>query len=160
MANTAKQVLDVVLTKYKTALKQLDWALDKLEKQSKEVAVKRPPKKSNDSVTFAISDSDADNDPTPKVESQAGFGTEFPTNPSKGDMFLRVDTLPGRQYKWNDKKWIEVARTSTDRYVYEEDYMVYIIQKITSGQLDINDLPKPEQEEVLRRLNNDQKRYL
>jgi hypothetical protein len=38
--------------------------------------------------------------------------------------------------------------------------MEYLIKMVVSGQLDINLLPKPEQEEVIRRLNHDQKRYI
>lgn len=161
MASTAKQALNVVLAKYKNALVQLDWALDELNKKSKAIKkATRPVRKSSPSMTFAISDSDADNDPQAKQTTRADFGTVFPKKPNKGDMFLRVDTLPGTQYKWNGNKWIEVSRESTDRYVHEDDYMEYLIKMVVSGQLDINLLPKPEQEEVIRRLNHDQKRYI
>ena len=160
MANNAKQTVEDLLAKYKTALLRLDWALDELDKKSKAVKKKTPSKKTKPSMTFAISDSDADNNSQTNETSRADFGTAFPKDPAKGDMFLRVDTLPGTQYKWNGNKWIEVSRESTDRYVHEDDYMEYLIKMVVSGQLDISLLPKPEQEEGIGRLNHDQKRYI
>ena len=109
---------------------------------------------------LALTADDADNIPSSSKNSTAGFGTRFPTNPQKGDMFLRVDTLPNRLYKWNRQKWIEVAKTTTDRYAHEEEYIKYITNKIISGEYDIDDLSKPEQEEVLQRLTHSQKAQL
>jgi hypothetical protein len=109
---------------------------------------------------LALTDNDADNTPTSTASSQAGFGTKFPANPQKGDMFLRVDMLPNKLFKWNGQKWIEVAKSTTDRYAYEEEYIKYITDKIISGEYDMDDLSKAEQEEVLLRLTHDQKRRL
>lgn len=109
---------------------------------------------------LALTADNADNIPSSSKNSTAGFGTRFPTNPQKGDMFLRVDTLPNRLYKWNGQKWIEVAKTTTDRYAHEEEYIKYITNKIISGEYDIDDLSKPEQEEVLQRLTHSQKAQL
>ena len=106
---------------------------------------------------LALTELEADNIPTSTASSQAGFGTKFPTNPQKGDMFLRVDMLPNKLFKWNGQKWIEVAKSTTDRYAYEEEYIKYITNKIITGEYDIDDLSKPEQEEVLKRLSYDQK---
>ena len=108
-------------------------------------------------INFALTDSDADNIPITSTASDAGFGTRFPPNPKKGDLFLRVDMLPNKLYKWNGQKWIEVAKSTTDRYAYEEEYIKYITGKIITGEYDIDDLSKPEQEEVLKRLSYDQK---
>lgn len=111
-------------------------------------------------VTFALTDEDADNASTSSTTSDAGFGTRFPFNPKKGDLFLRVDMLPNKLYKWNGQKWIEVAKSTTDRYAYEEEYIKYITEKIVRGEYDMDDLSKAEQEEVLKRLTHDQKRRL
>lgn len=108
-------------------------------------------------INFALTASDADNIPTSSTKSDAGFGTRFPSDPKKGDLFLRVDLLPNKLYKWNGQKWIEVAKSTTDRYAYEEDYIKYITGKIIKGEYDIDDFSKPEQEEVLKRLSYDQK---
>lgn len=111
-------------------------------------------------ITFALTDNDADNVPSSNTASDAGFGTRFPANPKKGDLFLRVDTLPNKLYKWNGQKWIEVAKSTTDRYAYEEEYIKYITDKIIKGEYDMDDLSKAEQEEVLRRLTHSQKAQL
>ena len=109
---------------------------------------------------LALTEDDADNILTSTASSQAGFGTRFPANPQKGEMFLRVDMLPNKLYQWNGQKWIEVAKSTTDRYAYEEEYIKYITGKIISGEYDMDDISKPEQEEVLKRLTHDQKRRL
>jgi hypothetical protein len=102
---------------------------------------------------FAITEADADNVVKTTVATHAGFGTKFPTDPQKGDMFLRVDMLPNRLFKWNGQKWIEVEKTITDRYAYEEEYINYITDKVKTGEYDFHDLTKPEQEEVLKKLD-------
>jgi len=110
---------------------------------------------------LALTADDADNaDFSTATSTHAGFGTRFPANPQKGDMFLRVDVLPNRLYKWNGQKWIEIAKTTTDRYAHEEEYIKYITNKIISGEYDIDDFSKPEQEEVLQRLTHSQKAQL
>lgn len=106
---------------------------------------------------LALTELDADNLPTSSASSQAGFGTKFPTNPQKGDMFLRVDILPNKLYKWNGQKWIEVVKSTTDRYAYEEEYIKYITTKIIQGEYDMYDLSKPEQDAVLKLLSYEQK---
>jgi hypothetical protein len=106
---------------------------------------------------LALTELDADNVSTSTASLTAGFGTKFPTNPQKGDMFLRVDMLPNKLFKWNGQKWIEVAKSTTDRYAYEEEYIKYITTKIIQGEYDMDDLSKPEQDAVLKLLSYEQK---
>lgn len=75
-------------------------------------------------------------------------------------MFLRTDQLPHKLYKWNGKKWIEVAKTITDRYTYEKEYIQYVAQKVRAGEYDFYELSKPEQEEVLPYLDYNTKSHL
>lgn len=84
----------------------------------------------------------------------AGFGTEFPGNPAKGDMFLRTDYLPNRLYKWNDKKWIDVDKDKVDSFAYDEEYIRHLIDKIDRGEYDIELLTSTEQEQISRYLND------
>jgi hypothetical protein len=84
----------------------------------------------------------------------AGFGTSFPVSPVKGDMFLRVDYLPSKLYKWNDQKWIEVDKERTDSFAYNEQYIRHLINKIDSGEYDVDMLSAAEQEQISRYLNN------
>ena len=109
---------------------------------------------------LALTADDADNSDSPTRATSAGFGTKFPDNPLKGDLFLRVDMLPNKLYKWNGKKWIEIEKTTTDRYVYEEEYIKYITEKVIKGEYDFYELSKPEQEEVLQRLDYNTKSRL
>ena len=131
-----------------------------IQEREAELAKTKIPPTTTKPVTFALTEDDADNIPVTSTASDAGFGTRFPSNPKKGDLFLRVDMLPNKLYKWNGQKWIEVAKSTTDRYAYEEEYIKYITDKIVSGEYDMDDLSKAEQEEVLKRLTYDQKRRL
>ena len=78
----------------------------------------------------------------------AGFGTEFPDNPARGDMFLRTDFRPTRLFKWNDTKWIEVNKTATDAYSYNDAYIQFLADKLFSGEYTIDDLTEAEQQQV------------
>ena len=69
-------------------------------------------------------------------------------------MFLRVDYLPSKLYKWNDKKWIEVDKERTDSFAYNEQYIKHLIDKIDSGEYDVDMLSAAEQEQISRYLNN------
>jgi hypothetical protein len=83
----------------------------------------------------------------------AGFGDTFPANPLKGDMFLRVDMLPSKLFKWNEKKWIEVDKTKTDSFAYDRAYIQHLIEKIDSGEYDIDLLTDSESEQIKEYLN-------
>lgn len=85
-------------------------------------------------------------------ETNSDFGTEFPAKPSKGDSFVRVDSLPNRVYKFNGNRWIEVDKTQTDNYTYNEAYLDHLIAKIDSGEYDIDLLSINEQEQIAQRL--------
>ena len=83
----------------------------------------------------------------------SGFGTEFPKNPNKGDIFLRVDILPSKLYKWNEQKWIEVDKTKTDSFTYDQAYIQHLVEKINSGEYDVDLLSVAEQEQIQGYLN-------
>lgn len=89
----------------------------------------------------------ADNDKL-EAASQCGFGERFPDDPLKGDMFIRTDYLPDRLFKWNGIKWIEVDKTTTDSYTYNQAYIQYLIQKLEAGEYEIEDLSDAEQAQV------------
>jgi hypothetical protein len=83
-----------------------------------------------------------------------GFGTAFPTNPAKGDMFLRVDQLPSALYKYNGKTWIAVDKSLSDQYAYDTAYIDHLISKIESGEYDPELLSVAEQDQIEHRLKN------
>jgi len=88
----------------------------------------------------------------------AGFGTEFPDNPNKGDMFLRVDYLPSKLYKWNTQKWIEISKEQTDQYAYDHEYIKHLIDKLDSGEYDVELLSDVEKDQIQRYLNDNSSR--
>ncbi len=92
----------------------------------------------------------ADNVETKAIKSS--FGTAFPDNAEKGDMFLRVDYLPNKLFKYNASKWIEVDKSKTDSYTYDEQYIQYLIEKLQSGEYEIDQLSAGEQDLVAEKL--------
>jgi len=85
---------------------------------------------------------------------KAHFGTEFPADPEKGEMFLRIDKLPNKLYKYNGTSWIEVDKSLTDSYLYNDEYLKYLVDKIENGQLDIEDLSDSERGQIEEYLLN------
>jgi hypothetical protein len=94
-----------------------------------------------------------DNVPAGNAGEVKGFGTGFPTNANKGDMFLRVDRLPSILYKFNGTNWIAVDKLLSDNYAYDDAYIDYLINKIDSGEYDPDLLSDAERESIALRLN-------
>jgi hypothetical protein len=85
-----------------------------------------------------------DSGDTPNV----GFGTEFPKYAVMGDVFVRVDILPNRVYKFVRNKWIEMSKENSDTYLHNDGYINYLIEKIGSGEVDPEMLTATEQDMV------------
>lgn len=92
--------------------------------------------------------------PAGHVGEVKGFGTSFPENPVKGDMFLRVDQLPSVLYKFNGSTWIEVDKSLSDQHAYDEAYIDHLIGKISTGEYDPELLSDAERDSIEQRLNN------
>ena len=88
---------------------------------------------------FLVADSQASN---------TNFGTAFPKFAKKSDIFVRVDSLPNRVYKFSGTKWIEINKEQTDSYLYDEEYIKYLINKIESGEYDIDLLAENERIQI------------
>ena len=73
-----------------------------------------------------------------------GFGSDFPGSPERGDLFLRTDFRPTRLFKWNDTKWIEVNKAATDAYIYNDAYIQFLADKLSSGEYTADDLTDSE----------------
>jgi hypothetical protein len=91
----------------------------------------------------------AENRPTGEMR---GFGIRFPNDSTKGDMFLRVDSLPSVLYKYNGISWIEVDKSLTDNHAYDEAYIDHLISKIESGEYDPELLSDAERHSIEQRL--------
>jgi hypothetical protein len=87
------------------------------------------------------------------TEINTGFGTEFPANPLKGDVFLKTDRLPTVLYKFNGSEWIRVDKEVTDSYSYNNAYVDFLIEKIASGEYDPELLSESERISIEQRLN-------
>jgi hypothetical protein len=85
---------------------------------------------------------------------QTTFGTVFPKTPGVGDLFLRVDVSPNRLFKWDGIKWIEVDKNNNDNLAYNELYISYLIDKIESGEYEIEDLSELEKEQIEKYLRD------
>jgi hypothetical protein len=66
----------------------------------------------------------------------SGFGPRFPDSSDKGDVFTRVDVLPNKVYKYDGQNWIEIAKTSSNTYLYNTKYIDYLIDMIARGEYD------------------------
>jgi len=87
----------------------------------------------------------------------SGFGIDFPLNASKGDTFVRVDQFPNIVYKYNGHDWIQVDKNLTDSYTYDSAYIDHLIEKISSGEYDLELLNDSEREQVAQRLQQNSK---
>jgi hypothetical protein len=96
----------------------------------------------------------ADNLPPETAGKMRGFGTSFPENPVKGDMFLRVDQLPSSLYKFNGTMWIEVDKALSDQHAYDDAYIDHLIQKLSTGEYDPDLLSDAERASIEHKLNN------
>jgi hypothetical protein len=95
-----------------------------------------------------------DNSPTGLQGEVRGFGTAFPANPAKSDMFLRVDQLPSVLYKFNGNRWIEVDKTLSDQHAWDDAYIDHLIEKISTGEYDPDLLTDAERDRIEQRLGD------
>jgi hypothetical protein len=82
------------------------------------------------------------------------FGSKFPDEANKGDVFVRVDSLPNRVYKYDGRKWIEVQKGQSDTYLHNQNYIKYLVEKIEKGEYDLDLLSETEKEQIELFLKN------
>ena len=90
-----------------------------------------------------------------EIDRDIPFGNVWPKQAVKGDMFIRTDDQPTRLFKFNGSKWIEVDKSLTDRYAYNEAYIDYLITQISSGNYDTDLLSDSERLQLESRLRQD-----
>ena len=76
------------------------------------------------------------------------FGIDFPKFAKKGDTFVRVDTLPNRVFKFSGTNWIEINKEQTNTYLYDEEYVKYLVNKIETGEYDVELLTENEKLQI------------
>ena len=82
----------------------------------------------------------------------SSFGTSFPKIANKGDIFIRVDTLPNRVFKFDGVRWIEINKETTDSYLHDQEYINYLVREIEEGRYDpeiLSDVERQQIEEFL-----------
>lgn len=85
----------------------------------------------------------------------SNFGTQFPRVASKGDLFVRVDVLPNRVFKFDGKKWIEQNKDLTQSYL-DNGYIEFLIDKLNRGEYDLDQLTDAEKIELEEYLKGNQ----
>ena len=89
----------------------------------------------------------------------SGFGPKFPDSADKGDVFTRVDVLPNKVYKYDGKNWIEIAKTSSNTYLYNSKYIEYLIEMLGKGEYDpelLSDNERAQIEDYIKIQKNSQ----
>jgi len=87
-------------------------------------------------------------DNTLREETHIGFGSIFPSNPARGDTFIRISQMPSLLYKFNGDSWIQVDKNLSDSYTYDSAYIEHLIDKISTGEYDPDLLSDSEREQV------------
>jgi hypothetical protein len=57
-------------------------------------------------------------------------------------------------YKFNGNDWIEVDKNLSDSYTYDVAYIDHLINRIETGEYDIDLLSESERDQVAQRLLN------
>jgi hypothetical protein len=76
------------------------------------------------------------------------FGLKFPTDPVKGQQFIKIDVFPTKLFKFNGDKWIEIDKDLNDRYTHSQDYINFLISKISTGEYDLDLLSEAEKIQI------------
>lgn len=86
-------------------------------------------------------------------KSEVNFGTQFPKMAAKGDIFVRVDTMPNKVFKFDGQRWIEIDKEKSDTYLYDAEYIKYLVEQIDKGIYDTELLSPSEEEQIKQYLN-------
>lgn len=81
-------------------------------------------------------------------EISSGFGSSFPKVSNKGDIFVRVDVLPNRVFKFDGSRWIEINKQSSDSYLHDTQYITYLIKEVEEGRYDPEILSDVERQRI------------
>jgi hypothetical protein len=80
------------------------------------------------------------------------YGPKWPIAPVKGDHHIRTDRQPTEVYKHNGVEWILIDKNTSDVYAYNDNYIDFLINKISSGEYDPELLNDAEREQIEQRL--------
>lgn len=81
-----------------------------------------------------------------KADNVSTFGVDFPKNPKKGQLFLRVDIQPNQLFTYEGTRWIE--KTS-------ENYVQELIRGLETGDILIDSLSPEDRESIYKVLKKE-----
>jgi hypothetical protein len=90
-------------------------------------------------------------EPLPEYQPVHNFGSVLPKTGNKGDTYVRTDQIPNKLFKHNGHAWIEIDKTASDSYTYNDAYIDYLIDKIACGEYDRDWLSDSEIEQIAMR---------
>lgn len=85
---------------------------------------------------------------SPNDRPSSNFGTQFPKIAKNKDIFVRVDMMPNRVYRFNGDRWIEVNKDLTESYLYDQEYIRYLVDKLEKKEYDIDLLSEQEKVQI------------
>jgi hypothetical protein len=88
----------------------------------------------------------------PPLGSSRGFGSQLPDTANKGDTFVLITTWPSKVFKHNGSKWIEVDKSLSDQYSYDDSYIQHLIDSLAQGRVDVDLLSDAEREQISLKL--------
>ena len=91
----------------------------------------------------------------PRIHREAQHGPVLPNTGLKGDMFVVTSVMPTALFKYNGEKWINIDKTFTDQYAYNDAYIDYLIVQIGSGAYDPDLLTDAERSQIDQRLRRE-----
>lgn len=83
----------------------------------------------------------------------SSYGPELPNAVRRGDCHVLTKTVPHQVYKWNGRSWMEIDKKVNDSYIHNQEYMVYLISQLESGNYDPELLTDAEREQVTSQLS-------
>lgn len=78
------------------------------------------------------------------------FGNVFPKYADKNEIFIRIDLLPTKAFKFNGNKWEEIEKSNK---VLNMEYIKFLISKIDCGEYDISLISEEEKNLITEYLN-------
>ena len=83
------------------------------------------------------------------------MGTTWPPYSHKGDLFIKTSTLPTTLYKFNNEIWVPIDKKHNDLYYYYDEYINFLVEKISSGEYDPELLTEEERHEIEHKLKKE-----
>lgn len=82
------------------------------------------------------------------LDTQILFGSQFPKFAKTGDIYVRIDVVPHKVYKFNGTRWINLDKQQSTTYLQNQEYLKLLIAKVDKGEYDPEFLTDAEQTEI------------